>query len=622
MTEGTHPESSDSASRRVQWRNVARWVLPFAFLSLLSSGLFVGDAWAPLVPRELGRRLTELFLRALLAAYGLVVVLAPLLLAGSVWLVIRARRRGQRRRFVARLALVCGSAVLAVLCLELAAAAWLGWVHRMPVLPTRFADPAPAGDALSLVVLGGSSAMGYPYDPVISMGRLVGWQLELARPGRHVDLDIRANLGRSLEDMHMELTKLTRRPDAIIVFSGHNEFLSRFETLRDAGYTEAPEGALLSAAYQLSLHSPFCLWVYETVRKHRLGGPPPTIRDHQIIDAPAFTPSELLDIVTGFRRRLEAIVSYCEQIGAVPILVIPPSNESGFEPNRTVLPARVTAAERAALTRQFEEARATEASDSALAQARYRALLDRQERFAEAHFRLGRLLEHAGAYDEARAHYIRARDLDGFPVRCRSDFAQFYKEVAARHHCILVEGSEVLRPGSRHGILDDAICHDAHHPSFASHLNLAQAVLDRLYERRALGLGQEGSAPPHLDPWQCAAHFQVDDGVWAGACVKSGMYYKHGCVARYDSTEREAKHQRFAQSAELLRQKLRRPEDLGIPGIGLPPPASYRWDWWNVPPPALPVHTGQAKAVRASERSGTGNGWLLPHAGRVPSPTS
>ncbi|MGZ3487826.1 MAG: hypothetical protein ACXVBY_13290 [Isosphaeraceae bacterium] len=293
---------------QLRWRNVARWAWPLVLVSLLVAGLFAADAWLPLFPREPGRRLTELFLRSLLIAYMSVVVLIPLVLAVSVWLLIRARQRGQRRPMGARLALLCGSAGLAVLGLELAASAWLAWVHRLPHLPTEFPRSATVGDEVSLVVIGGSSAMGYPYDPTISIGQTVAWKLEQARPGRRVDLDIRANLGRNLEDMHKELATLRRRPDALIVFSGHNEFLSRFETMRDAGYAEAPAGAFLHGLYQLSLHSPFCLWVYETVRKHRLGGPPPALNHHLLIDVPAFTPSELLQILTDFRRRLEAIV--------------------------------------------------------------------------------------------------------------------------------------------------------------------------------------------------------------------------------------------------------------------------------------------------------------------------
>ena len=356
----------------LRWRNVARWAWPFVLVSLLVAGLSAADPWLPLFPRQPGQRLTELFLRSLLIVYMSVLVLIPLVLTVSVGIVIRARRRGQRRPMGARLALLCGSAGLAVFLLELTASAWLAWVHRMPRLPTAFPSSATAQDELSLVVIGGSSAMGYPYDPTISIGQVVAWKLEQARPGRRVNLDIRARLGKNLEEMHMGLVTLRRRPDALIIFSGHNEFLSRFETMRDAGYSEAPEGLLLHGLYRLSLHSSLCLWVYETVRHHRLGGPPPALNQHLLIDVPAFTSSELLEIITDFRRRLEAIVSYCEQIGAIPILVIPPGNESGFEPNRTVLSARVSQAERATLTERFQQARATEKVDPAQSQTRYR----------------------------------------------------------------------------------------------------------------------------------------------------------------------------------------------------------------------------------------------------------
>ena len=333
---------------KLRWRNVARWAWPFVLVTLIIAGLSAGDAWRSFIPRELGRSLTELFLRALLVVYMSVLVLIPAVLTVSLWIVIQARRRGQRRPIAARLALLCGSATLAVLGLELAASAWLAWAHRMPHLPTEFPRSATAQDELSLVVIGGSSAMGYPYDPKLSIGQVVAWKLEQARPGRRVNLDIRANLGKNLEEMHQGLAALKRRPDALIIFSGHNEFLSRFDLLRDAGYSEAPQARLLYGFYELTLHSPLCLWVYETVRNHRLGGPPTVLNHHQLIDVPAISSSELLQIRTGFRRRLEAIVGYCEQIGAIPILVIPPGNESGFEPNRTVLPTCVSRAERGA----------------------------------------------------------------------------------------------------------------------------------------------------------------------------------------------------------------------------------------------------------------------------------
>ena len=58
-------------------------------------------------------------------------------------------------------------------------------------------------------------------------------------------------------------------------------------------------------------------------------------------------------------------------------------------------------------------------------------LLKSQPGFAETHFRLGLLLERAGAWDEAYEHFVKARNLDGLPIRCTTAFQDVYHEVAA-----------------------------------------------------------------------------------------------------------------------------------------------------------------------------------------------
>ena len=359
--------------------------------------------------------------------------------------------------------------------------------------PTTFADQAGSGDELSLVVIGGSSALGYPYNPTLSIGQIVAWQIEQALPGKKVVLDIRANLGKNTEEMHIGLVDLKRRPDILIIYSAHNEFLSRFEDSRDAGYSEVPDGAFLRSVYRLSLHSPLCLWVYETVRRHRLGGPPPPINRHQLIDAPAFTPSEYLERMTDFRRRLDALAGYCRQVGAVAVMVIDPANESGFEPNRTVLSGPFPPGGRAELVDRFEAPTRPRRESPPRASAVPRVAREAPE-FAEAHFRLGRLLEREREFDGGAGPLHPGPRPGRFPVRCTTGMAQIYRDVAARHGCILVDGPEVLRRVSRHGILDDELFHDAHHPSLVAHVGLAQAVMDELFRRRAFA-AVEGPPP-------------------------------------------------------------------------------------------------------------------------------
>src|SRR5205823_6302316 len=156
------------------------------------------------------------------------------------------------------------------------------WVHRLPVLPTRF--PASPPNETSIVVIGSSSASGFPYHPWLSIGQIVAWQLEEALPGRRFIADVRAAEGSDLEYMHQGLAKLTRRPDVLIVCAGNNEFLTRYDRAHDAGLHEAPLDPILDRLYRLSLASSLCRLVYETVSKNRLGGLPPSLLEHHLID--------------------------------------------------------------------------------------------------------------------------------------------------------------------------------------------------------------------------------------------------------------------------------------------------------------------------------------------------
>ena len=157
--------------------------------------------------------------------------------------------------------------------------------------------------------------------------------------------------------------------------------------------------------------------------------PPPTF-EPLLVDVPAYTPEEFAANLADFRRRLESIVAFTERAGALPILVVPPANDAGFEPLRSFLRADTPRREREAFALDFLAARQLEASDPALGIKQYRALLDRQPGFAEAHYRLARLLEKTGAWQEAYREFIAARDCDGLPMRCLSAFQRVYFDVA------------------------------------------------------------------------------------------------------------------------------------------------------------------------------------------------
>jgi hypothetical protein len=235
----------------------------------------------------------------------------------------------------------------------------------------------------------------------------------------------------------------------------------------------------------------------------------------------------------------------------LPILIVPGSNDGGFEPNRSVLKGSTPAAERSAFKREFRAARATESTDPAKSIVTYRRLLDRHPEFAESHYRLARLLVGAGATDGARRHFILARDLDGLPLRCPTDFRAAFPAVARRHDAVLIDGPEVLARISPHGILDDHIYHDAQHLNLAGTVALAQEILEALYRRRAFGW-PETTPVPRIDLEECARHFGLDARKWSTICERSAVFYAMTAFVRYDPTERQKMMDEYIGAAREL----------------------------------------------------------------------
>ena len=347
-------------------------------------------------------------------------------------------------------------------------------------LPTDFPD-SKDDRTINLVMVGESSAEGVPYNRWTSIGHIVSWQLQESLAGRPVRPSVLASSGSTLEIQQERLSHLTRRPDILIVYCGHNEFSSRFEHSRDLDYyfdDRLPTAGTLLVEWAEAL-SPVCGLIRRTVAKCRIAIPPPPHGHRDLIDVPAYTSTEYTTLLVDFRRRLEVIVSYAERVGAIPILIAPPANDTGFEPNRSFLPATTTRSQRESFRCDFEAARRLEPADPTESTRRFQALLVRQPKFAETHYRLGRLLERTGAWDEAYTHYVAARDLDGYPMRCPTAFQEAYNDVAARHGCILIDGQAYFHAIGRHGLLDEHLFHDGIHPSLRGQIALRRRSSNR-----------------------------------------------------------------------------------------------------------------------------------------------
>jgi hypothetical protein len=524
-------------------------------------------------------------------AYGVALLASGTAVPVLSYLWLSARRHGQARPRIARWLLCSTSVLIGLLAAEAAIVIRENRLARTKVsldpqesrkkeagrlppsrekiaLRAHFPDE-PSREDFDLVVLGESSAEGVPFQKWLSIGAIVKWQLEEAIPGLKVRLTILARSGDTLEKQHEALAGLNRRPELLIVYCGHNEFFSRFFALGDPPYyflDQQPSGwdRLVGNAERMS---PLCGLIRRSADQRRIALPPPPI-ERDLVDVPVYLHEEYPRLLADFRRRLEEIVSYAIDLGAIPILISPPGNDADFEPNRSFLPAETPRHERESFRRAFLEARRMEEVEPAKSVNRYRELLSRQPEFAEAHYRLATLLRTAGEWDEAYRHFIAARDGDGYPMRCLTPFQEVYREVASRHDCIYIDGQSYFHAIGRNGLLDDGLFQDAMHPSLRGQIALAQAVVLALQARRACNWPADSPAQA-IDPTACAMHFGIGRDAWEHAAKWGRGFYALVGRLRYDSSERSRRIDRGAFAVDRIEAGIA-PEALGVSNLGLP----------------------------------------------------
>ncbi len=590
-----HPAVDHAQGRRSRYLKLAAVAILAATLSCLS---ILIPPWFELVAgdtvRGLSRESAVLTLDALLIAHATLVVLAA---GGTIVLAIIIARRsiGRPPGRLGRLAAPSLALVVTLGLLEGGAAAWRDRLWHGPRLPEKIlmardpinpgATPPPeffgprAGATfpapLRILVLGESSARGEPYHPWLSVGQILGWKLEDVFPGRPIEVDIWAYGGACLEDMHKKLASLTYRPDAMIVYVGHNEFQARYPWTREVEYyldedhLDSPQSPPFRAAGAIARFSPFERLALNVRDQRLIDLRPVRLPERDLVDRPCCTPQERQALLENFAYRLEAIAEFCDSTATTPIYIIPPCNDAGFDPSRSILEPDAPKAERTAFASQVEHALSLETNDPAAERTLLTELVKRHPGFAETHFQLARLLEKQGLFREARRHYALAREGDGLPLRCPNDFRAAYHATAARHpRMILIDGPKTLENSSRRGIVGDQFFHDAQHPNLRGYALLAQAVLRRLAERGALNW-PAGHKPPTVDPMACARHFHIDGPRWAEICRRENVFYGLTASIRHDHAFRDDKAELYTRARQAILDGAN-PETAHVPGWPFP----------------------------------------------------
>jgi len=307
------------------------------------------------------------------------------------------------------------------------------------------ANKAPG--TLRIFVQGESSAAGFPYGRWASPAALLQQRLQRAYPDREVEVintGMAAITSYVLLDFADEI--LAQQPDAVVVYTGHNEFLG-------IGGVGSSLASARSPALARGIAGLRRLHLYRALERglgsFGKGADPLAAREGTLMSKVAAERSIPLGPpmyqrgVAQFRGNLERLLGKYQAAGVPVFIGTLASNERDLPPFAS--------------------------SDDPVDSARAR-------------FEKGRALEAAGKFSAARTEYLAAKDRDELRFRAPEDFNEVIRSVADARGATVVDAQRALAAASPNGIIGSGLMLEHVHPNVDGYFRLASAYFPAMAE--------------------------------------------------------------------------------------------------------------------------------------------
>lgn len=328
--------------------------------------------------------------------------------------------------------------------------------------------------------LGGSTVQGRPFSIETSFSTWLQLSLNTADPTHDWEV---VNCGgvsyASYRLVPILEEVLNYEPDAIVVYTGHNEFL------------EARTFANLSSSTPVSRLRTVNLLRNLWSGRSRLEG------QGQTQEVLAAEVDALLDYRGGladyhrddvaanatvqqYERNLKRMIDLARSASVPIILMNPASNLKDTPPMKIEASADLTTQQVDEFDKLVEQARSTE--DLAQKVVFLQRALAIDARHAGVRFLLGHAYLAQNRIDEAREQFIRAKDEDVCPLRMIEPLYDALARVATMSSVPLIDVRHDIESRSADGIPGDRFFLDHIHPSINSHQAIAQLLVDHFIE--------------------------------------------------------------------------------------------------------------------------------------------
>ncbi len=373
--------------------------------------------------------------------------------------------------------------------------------------------------AYRIFVLGESTTAGYPYMYNGSMSKMLDQRLLDYFPDREIEvvnLAMPAINSFSLLDMIDEA--LAQRPDALIVYCGHNEFYGAL------GAASTESLGRWRAVIQLYLRlQKLKLMVLlrdglEALKKMLAAAPPGGNGNNTLMEQ--MVAEENLPYEGAIYRRarrfyqanMEELVAAAQAQGVRVILANLVSNVRDLPPFVSIYSPGTN---RSAYERMlFRGEQLAAQGEFSAASALYDTLQKIDPSPAALYFQIGKCQERMGNYAEAHRAYARARDLDGLRFRATADFNTALAEVARERGALLVDMEAAFARASPHGLVGKNLMLEHVHPSLEGYFIMGRELCRALRENGFVSpTWEETRSKPDSVYWQQRGVTALDDEV-------------------------------------------------------------------------------------------------------------
>jgi len=348
-----------------------------------------------------------------------------------------------------------------------------------------FQMPKPTG-TVRVFLYGGSAIKGFPQPRHLTPSSFLQVMLADIWPDREIEvINFGTTAVASFPVCDMLEQTVSSEPDLVVIYTGHNEFYGAYGT--------ASSHRAGSQPWMQRLHRSFrALAVVQALQA--FGARSNTDR-----------PADLMRVMVGqehigpedWRREaaarnlghnLRRMIRRCQKDG-IPVLVCTlPSNERDLAPiGRDDVPITDGEMSRTGGGEELE--------------AELLKCLGTHPTFARDHYKLGRLLYAQGRHEEARTHFVQARDLDTMPWRATTLSLQAIRNVVSEEDAVLCDVEALFRERSPGGCIGWELMDDHVHPTEQGQALIAEAIVRSMANAQG-DLGVQDGDLDRLRSWK------------------------------------------------------------------------------------------------------------------------